>query len=149
MSVGQPKSGHWLLCLALATALAPCAAQQSAEGVLPDVVRVAGVMDLEGRSRDLGRGMRAGIEAALRDEYVGLRRVEFEALDDAYTPGKTAAAVNRLLAGGIFAMIGNVGTPTAAVALPLLAQAGVPAVGFFSGAALLRRECANGSTGAG
>ena len=35
-------------------------------------------------------------------------------------------------------MLGNVGTPTAKVSLPLLADAKVPAVGFFTGAGLLR-----------
>ena len=124
--------------MALLAALQPCAAQEAASGVSADVVRIAGVMDLEGRSRDLGRGMSAGIEAALRDEYIGLRKVEFEAVDDAYTPKKTIAAVNTLLDQGVFAMVGNVGTPTASVAVPLLARGGVPAVGFFTGAGLLR-----------
>jgi len=35
-------------------------------------------------------------------------------------------------------MVGNVGTPTAKVSLPVLKEANVPAVGFFTGAGLLR-----------
>jgi hypothetical protein len=35
-------------------------------------------------------------------------------------------------------MVGNVGTPTAKVSLPVLKEAGVPAIGFFTGAGLLR-----------
>ncbi|MCA8967412.1 MAG: ABC transporter substrate-binding protein, partial [Planctomycetes bacterium] len=62
----------------------------------------------------------------------------FTAVDDAYTPEKTVAAVRRLVDEGVFAMLGNVGTPTATVALPILAERGVPAVGFFTGAGVLR-----------
>ncbi len=134
----RTRAAGWLACLVLLAPFVPSMAQQAPGGASPDAIRLAGVMDLEGRSRDLGRGMSAGIEAALRDERIGDRRVTFEAVDDAYTPEKTVAAVRRLLDEGVFAMIGNVGTPTARVALPLLAERGVPAVGFFTGAGLLR-----------
>jgi len=95
-------------------------------------------MDLEGRSRGLGLGMKTGIEAAIRNQRVKGRRVEFVTLDDSYTPSKTIEATKALVTQGVFVMIGNVGTPTAKVSLPLLAQSRVPAVGFFTGAGLLR-----------
>lgn len=95
-------------------------------------------MDLEGRSRGLGQGMRAGILAAIDKAEVAGRTIEFLTLDDSYTPSKTIAGTNQLLDEGIFLMIGNVGTPTAKVSLPILAERGVPAVGFFTGAGILR-----------
>jgi ABC-type branched-subunit amino acid transport system substrate-binding protein len=95
-------------------------------------------MDLEGRSRGLGLGMKAGIEAAIRNQRIDGRRIEFVALNDSYTPTKTIEATNALVTQGIFVMIGNVGTPTAKVSLPILAQSKVPAVGFFTGAEILR-----------
>ncbi|NIM28798.1 MAG: ABC transporter substrate-binding protein [Gammaproteobacteria bacterium] len=108
------------------------------QGVTDRLIRIGGVMDLEGRSRGLGLGMKAGIEAAIRNQRVKGRRIEFVTVNDSYTPAKTIEATNSLITQGIFVMIGNVGTPTAKVSLPILAQAKVPAVGFFTGAGILR-----------
>lgn len=107
-------------------------------GVSADTIRIGGVMDLEGDSRGLGLGMKAGIEAALRDVTVQGRHIEFVTENDSYSPAKTVEATKKLVDEGVFAMVGNVGTPTARVALPILAQARVPAVGFFTGAGILR-----------
>jgi ABC-type branched-subunit amino acid transport system substrate-binding protein len=82
--------------------------------------------------------MKAGIEAALAGQRVQGRRIEFVALNDSYTPTKTIDATQRLLDQGVFVVIGNVGTPTAKVSLPILAKHKVPAVGFFTGAGILR-----------
>ncbi len=107
-------------------------------GVTDTTIRIGGVMDLEGLSRGLGQGMRIGIEAALRGELVQGRSIEFVALNDFYDPPTTVQATRQLLDQGIFLMIGNVGTPTAAASLPVLAENRTPAVGFFTGAGLLR-----------
>lgn len=106
--------------------------------VTDTTVRIGGVMALEGPARGLGQNMKAGIEAALHGATIQGRKVEFVALDDSYNPPQTLEATRRLLEEGIFAMVGNVGTPTAQVALPLLDEQKVPAVGFFTGAGLLR-----------
>jgi ABC-type branched-subunit amino acid transport system substrate-binding protein len=95
-------------------------------------------MDLEGDSQGLGQGMRVGIEAALNGEQVKGRKLELIAVNDFYNPDTTIEATQQLLDQGIFVMLGNVGTPTAKVSLPLLAKHNVPAVGFFTGAGLLR-----------
>ena len=129
------RSFAWIVLAAIFLPGRPGWAQQ---GVTDRVVRVGGVMDLEGRSRGLGLGMKAGIEAAIRNQRVKGRRVEFVTLNDSYTPSKTIQATQALVTQGVFVMIGNVGTPTAKVSLPLLAQSKVPAVGFFTGAGLLR-----------
>ena len=107
-------------------------------GVTRDKIIIGGVMDLEGRSSALGQGMREGILAAFKGEKVKGRSIEFITLNDSYNPQKTVAATKELVSRGIFAMVGNVGTPTAKVSLPVLEQAGVPAIGFFTGAGLLR-----------
>lgn len=108
------------------------------DGVNKERVLVASVLDLKGRSRGLGQGMKKGLEAAFADQQVHGRRVELITMDDSYTPSKTIAATKEMLRRRPFVMIGNVGTPTAKVSLPLLAEARVPAVGFFTGAGLLR-----------
>ena len=110
----------------------------AATGVTPSKIIVGGVMDLEGRSRGLGQGMREGILAAIGKAQVDGRSIEYRTLDDSYTPTKTIASTNQLLDEGVFLMMGNVGTPTAKVSLPILAAHGVPAVGFFTGAGILR-----------
>ncbi|MCP4876588.1 MAG: ABC transporter substrate-binding protein [Gammaproteobacteria bacterium] len=107
-------------------------------GVTNDKIIIGGVMDLEGRSRGLGQGMREGIVAALSGQKVKGRSIEYVTLNDSYNPSKTIAATQDLVGRGIFAMLGNVGTPTAKVSLPLLERSGIPAVGFFTGAGLLR-----------
>ncbi len=125
----------WIL---VAAAFLPGRPGWAQQGVTDRLIRIGGVMDLEGRSRGLGLGMKAGIEAAIRNQRPKGRRVEFVVLNDSYTPSKTIEATNALVTQGVFVMIGNVGTPTAKVSLPVLAQFTVPAVGFFTGAGLLR-----------
>ncbi len=129
---------HTLACVLVAAAFAPGRAGWAQQGVTDRLIRIGGVMDLEGRSRGLGLGMKAGIEAAIRNQRVKGRRIEFVTLNDSYTPTKTIKATNTLVTQGVFVMIGNVGTPTAKVSLPILARSKVPAVGFFTGAGILR-----------
>ena len=108
------------------------------EGVSNDAIRMGGVMDLEGRSKGLGQGMAAGIEAALKDVTIQHRQLEFTVLNDSYNPEKTVEATRQLVDSGVFLVAGNVGTPTAKVSLPILEKQAIPAVGFFTGAGLLR-----------
>ena len=125
----------WLSLLVCVLLVAPAEAEP---GVTPSTIRIGGVMDLEGVSRGLGLGMKTGIEAAVRGQRVRGRRIEFVTLNDSYTPEKSKKATEQLLSQGVFAVVGNVGTPTAKVTLPILAEQGVPAVGFFTGAGILR-----------
>ena len=141
---GTPSRKGWRRFGAVAAVAAGlCATLAAAPGIANvDVSQnplvLGGVMDLEGRSRALGRGMKRGIEAALEGKTVEGRPVKFIDRDDSYTPAKTARATQELLDSGVFLMMGNVGTPTAKVSLPMLADHGVPALGFFTGAGLLR-----------
>ena len=137
ISTGIMRVGN-SFALALILAMAGNSATAAEIGVTADKIVIGGVMDLEGRSRGLGRGMRDGINAAFEGQKVKGRSIEFATLNDSYNPSKTIAATEQLVGRGIFAMLGNVGTPTAKVSLPMLHQAGVPAVGFFTGAGLLR-----------
>ena len=100
-------------------------------GVTQTSIRVGGVLDLEGQSRGLGHGMRTGILAALANEQVQGKRIEYITLNDSYSPPLTERATKQLIDEGVFLMLGNVGTPTAKVSLPILAENRVPAVGFF------------------
>jgi len=137
ISTGVKRSVN-SIALTLIIAMAGPSSAIAETGITPDKIVIGGVMDLEGRSRGLGRGMRDGINAAFDGQKVKGRSIEFATLNDSYNPSKTIAATEQLVGRGIFAMLGNVGTPTAKVSLPMLDKAGVPAVGFFTGAGLLR-----------
>ncbi len=108
-------------------------------------IRVGMSAAFSGPSRELGRGMQVGIETHFREinEAGGLagRELRLIALDDAYSPGRTVANMTDLLEQhDVFAILGNVGTPTAEVALPLVMQQDVPFIAPFTGAALLRLD---------
>jgi len=134
------KTSRYLVAAALASlvTLSATSPAMAEDGVTNNKIVIGGVMDLEGRSSGLGQGMRNGILAAFEGEKVKGRSLEFVALNDSYNPQKTVKATKDLISRGIFAMVGNVGTPTAKVSLPVLEAAGVPAIGFFTGAGLLR-----------
>lgn len=110
----------------------------SVSGITDNEITFGSILPLEGRAEGLGLGMKAGLESSLNGQTVGARKVRILYLNDLYEPVLTPLKVRKLDRKGIFSMIGNVGTPTAAVSLPMLKQRGVPAVGFFTGAGLLR-----------
>lgn len=107
-------------------------------------IRVGMSAAFTGPASALGNGMRLGIEAHFNEvnQAGGVHRKQLElvTLDDAYEPGKTAPNMRRLIeAENVFAVIGNVGTPTASVAVPIANESRVPMFGAFTGAGLLRR----------
>ena len=96
-----------------------------------------------GPAQELGLGMQLGIQAAFQEANgrggVHGRMLELVSLDDAYEP--EAAVVNTLQLieeEQVFALIGAVGTPTSRSATPVAAEADVPYIAPFTGAAFLR-----------
>ncbi|MCG8458889.1 MAG: ABC transporter substrate-binding protein, partial [Holophagales bacterium] len=117
----------------------------SARGVTAERVLLGLSAAFTGPSKELGRNMRLGIETALldinRDGGIHGRQLELIALDDGYEPSRTVANMAELLLEErVFAVLGNVGTPTAEVALPLALEQKVPFFGAFTGAGLLRAD---------
>ena len=108
------------------------------EGVAGNSVRLGAVLALKGPAQGLGQGMLEGMQAAFKGAKVNGRSIKLRAGNDFYEPEKAVEETQRLIKEGIFAMIGNVGTPTAAATLPILKEKNVPAIGFFTGAGLLR-----------
>lgn len=99
-----------------------------------------------GSTRELGRATRVGIEACFHEVNakggVHGRKLELEPLDDAYEPQRAKANLAALLdpERGAFALIGNLGTPTARAMLPDLLKNRVLLFGPVSGANLLRKD---------
>ena len=117
--------------------------------------RVAGVTDTEivfgmsapfsGPAKELGRGMKTGIDLAFAsaNEAGGVngRKLRLVALDDGYEPERTRAVMKDLAdTRNVFGFIGNVGTPTAEVAVPFTLEKRMLFFGPFTGAGLLRRD---------
>lgn len=98
-----------------------------------------------GANRELGRDMRAGVEAAFDavNAAGGIhgRRLRLVSVDDGYEPSRTAAAMRQVVEqDGAFAIVGNVGTPTAAVSVPYCLERKVVFFGAFSGGDVLRKQ---------
>lgn len=98
-----------------------------------------------GPAGDLGLNMRAGIEAAFAEVNAagGIRGrpLQLTSLDDGYEPERTVPNMEALVANPeCLGVIGNVGTPTALVALPIARAHGLLYFGAFSGADTLRKS---------
>ena len=100
---------------------------------------------MTGPAKELGRQMRLGVETCLNavNEAGGINGHKFElvALDDGYEPDRTRETMKELVEQrNVFAIVGNVGTPTAEVSVPYVLEKKVPFFGAFTGAGLLRKE---------
>ncbi len=96
-----------------------------------------------GPAEGLGLEMRRGIEAAFHEQNeaggVHGRMLELVSLDDAYETDFAFANTRRLIfREEVFALIGEVGTPTSRAAAPVAHGAGVPFIAPFTGAEFLR-----------
>ncbi len=112
-------------------------------GVSEDRILFGQSAAFNGPAQELGKNMRIGINAAFAETNlaggVHGRLLELFSLDDSYEPEAAIANTRRLIEEeGVFALIGAVGTPTSRSATPIAADAGVPYIAPFTGAAFLR-----------
>jgi branched-chain amino acid transport system substrate-binding protein len=112
-------------------------------GVFDDRILFGQSAAFEGPAAALGLGMREGILASFNEANaasgVNGRRLELVSYNDGYEPEKAIANTKRLInENGVFALVGEVGTPTSNAAQPIATEAGVPFIGPFTGAAFLR-----------
>ena len=96
-----------------------------------------------GPAQALGTNMRLGILAAFHEaneeDGVHGRTLELTSLDDAYEPEAAVTNTMHLIdVEEVFALIGEVGTPTSRSATPVAADAGIPFIAPFTGAEFLR-----------
>ncbi len=116
---------------------------RSETGVTADRVLFGQSAAFEGPAASLGIGVRDGLLAAFdeanRAGGVHGRRLALVSYDDGYEPETSIANTLRLIdEDGVFALIGEVGTPTSRAAQPIAEKNHVPFVGAFTGAAFLR-----------
>ncbi len=114
-------------------------------GVTETEIRFGMSAPFSGSAKELGRQMKLGVESAFNviNDAGGVhgRQVKLVAVDDGYEPTRTAETMKQLYERDqVFGIIGNVGTPTAAVALPFALKQRMMFFGAFTGANLLRRD---------
>ena len=100
---------------------------------------------LSGPLKDYGEQMRVGFESAFAAQNgeggVHGRKLSLVVLDDGYEPERTKVVMRQLVeTRKVFAVVGNVGTPTAAVAVPYVLEKGLVFFAPFSGADFLRND---------
>src|SRR4051812_2837775 len=131
------------LLAASAVLLATSIAASAENGVSADKIVFGQAAALDGPASALGQGMKMGLEAAFAEVNkaggVKGRKLELKSVDDGYEPTKSIEAAKKLLEEDkVFALVGAVGTPTAAATQPIATAAGAPFIGAFTGAEFLR-----------
>jgi branched-chain amino acid transport system substrate-binding protein len=112
-------------------------------GVFDDRIVFGQSAALKGEAAALGIGMRDGILAAFNEANsaggVHGRKLDLISYNDGYEPDMAIANTKRLISEDkVFALIGEVGTPTSKAVQPMTTEQGVPFIGPFTGAAFLR-----------
>ncbi len=136
----------WTPVRRFALVVAVCAAAALAvqpTGAAPGEIVVGMSAALSGPSAQLGRSMRAGIEACFRRLNaaggVAGRRLRLVALDDSYQAEPVPDNMNRLIdRERVIAVVGSVGTAGAGAAVPIANAKKVLLLGAMSGADVLR-----------
>ena len=123
----------------------PIASGSFVQGVTDKTITLGTTTAYSGPSRDLGMNMVLGMRACFRavNDAGGVhgRRIELIVLDDGYEPDRALANMKELFEKRkVFAVIGNVGTPTAKVTVPYALENERLFFAPFSGAALLRQD---------
>ena len=114
-------------------------------GVTNDSITLGMSAAFSGSSRELGNHMKLGLEtafAAINDTGgIAGRTIKLLALDDGYEGKRALANVQDLInERSVFAIIGDVGTPTTKEALPFVLSKKALFFGAFTGTGLLRRD---------
>jgi branched-chain amino acid transport system substrate-binding protein len=114
-------------------------------GVTDTEIRFGISAALSGPTKELGQNMKLGIMAAFNatnaNGGVFGRQLQLIAADDGYEPARAAVAMKQLYENDkVFGVVGNVGTPTAVVALPYALERKMLFFGAFTGAGLLRND---------
>ena len=120
-------------------------ARPTVQGVTDSEIVFGMAAPFSGPAKELGRGMKTGIDLAFATANdaggVNGRKLRLVALDDGYEPERTRPVMKELAESrNVFGFIGNVGTPTAEVAVPFTLERKMLFFGPFTGAGLLRRD---------
>ncbi|HYS90950.1 MAG TPA: ABC transporter substrate-binding protein, partial [Bradyrhizobium sp.] len=124
---------------------APVPVGPAVRGITDREIRFGIAAPFSGSSKELGRQMKLGIDTAFNrvNDAGGVegRMLKLISADDGFEPTRTADAMKQLYEKDqVFGMIGNVGTATAAVALPYALDRRMLFFGAFTGANVIRHD---------
>lgn len=133
----------WQECCWLAYTLVTGMVHAAEPGVTGTHIRLGMVNAQTGAAAGLGRAMLDGATAvfqeANRSGGIHGRTIELVVADDGYDPDRAISETLRLVEEKqVFALFGNVGTPTTNAVIPIIQEMKVPLVGAFTGAMTLR-----------
>ena len=142
---GPASSAPIALPFAATTPTAAVPAGAVVRGVTGQEIRFGMAAPFSGSAKELGRQMKLGIDTAFNrvNEAGGVegRMLKLIAADDGYEPTRTPDAMKQLYEKDqVFGIIGNVGTPTAVVAVPYALERRMLFFGAFTGANVLRHD---------
>lgn len=128
----------------IARLLAAAAMALASSLVVADTIKVGMSAALTGPASALGNGVKTGIESyfARVNAAGGVqgRSIELVALDDGYEPDRAAPNMETLIDNdNVVAVMGNVGTPTAIVTVPIANAKKTLLFGAYTGAGVLRQ----------
>jgi branched-chain amino acid transport system substrate-binding protein len=149
-AAAAPPSATVAPSFAAAAATAPTAPVAVAvgppvRGITDQEIRFGISAAFTGAAKELGRQMKLGIDTAFNriNEAGGVegRMLKLIAADDGNEPKRTAETMKQLYEKDqVFGIIGNVGTPTAAVAVPYALERRMLFYGAFTGANVVRHD---------
>ena len=110
-----------------------------------ETIKVGMSAALTGPASALGNGVKTGIESYFASVNaaggVNGNTLELVALDDGYEPDRAAPNMSTLIdEKGVVAVMGNVGTPTAIVTVPIANEKKTLLFGAYTGAGVLRKS---------
>jgi branched-chain amino acid transport system substrate-binding protein len=128
-----------------AVTVAPPPALSAVQGVSADSIVFGLAAPFSGPSKELGRQMKVGLEAAFAqvNDLGGIhgRKLLLVPEDDGLEPSRTPAALRTLWEKRkVFALVGNVGAANAMASVPFVLERRTLLLGAFSGAQVLRRD---------
>jgi len=141
-TVAQPGNGA---PARLATVGGTSEPAPTVRGITDSEIRFGISAPFTGPAKELGQNMKLGIVTAFNvanaNGGVYGRQLRLVAADDGYEPTRTVATMKELYERDqVFGLVGNVGTPTAVVALPYALDRKMLFFGAFTGAGLLRND---------
>src|SRR5471030_1103964 len=123
----------------------PRSVNSPVRGVTDSEIRFGISAPFSGAAKELGQNMKMGIQVAFNvanaSGGVHGRQLRLTSADDGYEPTRTAETMKRLYENDqVFGFVGNVGMPTAVVAVPYALEHKMLFFGAFTGAGLVRSD---------
>jgi branched-chain amino acid transport system substrate-binding protein len=142
-TIAAPAPGPAFAATAPTSTITPTG--PAVRGITDREIRFGIAAPFSGSARELGRQMKLGIDTAFNrvNEAGGVdgRMLKLFAADDGYEPSRTPDAMKQLYEKDqVFGIVGNVGTPTAVVAIPFALERKMLFFGAFTGAGILRND---------